>query len=84
MPNNYQPNPFSNLIGHTVECCFGYNFTTALDSAPDVKESPEVVDVSLLDVEHEQLLVATQELLPAEPAVDVIRARAAVKHVTPV
>ena len=59
-------------------------FTTALDSAPDVEESPEVVDVSLLDVEHEQLLVATQELLPAEPAVDVIRASAAVQLVTPV
>ena len=38
----------------------------------------------LLDVEHEQLLVPTEELLAAEAAVDVLRAGAAVERVATV
>ena len=57
------------------------NFTTAQNSVPDVEQPPQVVDVPLLNVQHEQLLVPPEELLPAEAAVDVLSAGFAVERV---
>ena len=55
---------------------------TAQNRIPYVKQSPQVVDVPLLDVQHQQLLVPPEKLLPAEAAVDVLRAGFAVARVS--